>query len=739
MKTTDKERQVQRGGELVESMFGISKGDEAHILAILRDKLYSDKMLAVLREYTTNAMDAHVEAGCPDKPIDVTLPTRLEPELIIRDFGPGLSDDEVRNLYVMYGRSTKRNSNAVVGQLGLGCKAGFAYGDQFLVTSYHGGKKTTYNAYLDETNVGKIAQMSQEDTTEPEGIEIRIAVNSEHIIQFHQKAAYLFSFFPVKPNVKRLDSQYPIQDFSYWLEGKLDNGVCWGLQERNREPIAVMGGIPYKIDTRQFDFGDRGNYVMNHGIHIWFRIGDLQMAANREALEYTNKTTKHIKLVVKDVIEKISEAAKKKVEDAKTYREACLSYNKLLKEQVYRYFYSSKSISWRGEPVNGSILETTRPKEKRDTITGKTISTEEPNTKVQLVFLQNSWRGGKSITHLSQSWCDQIEVSPTTQIIEIDNPTKWRIKVEWFLHKRANNGQHDRDVFAVSFISEKERDKQFKKWHLDEWDIIKVSSLKDPPNDFKSSDAPSMSPKEKRKHTKRIFKLKAAYQTDPDRKSDNWEIIDVDIDNDTEERVFIEIDGFFPILWKQKGSYTTLHFLMAMVPVLGLKVDCIYGLKKSIIEKAAANKSWKRLDDILLEAILKQKSKLLQDVAREESLRQAPQSLKTYVHHLNKFPKGSPMYELLEYYKKLNEINNINKPDNDALKLLKMAGHDIKREAAKELDRLLDAVRKRYPILSSFRIFPDGFHYYLNDAQVESVIEYVKIIERESAEEQNDF
>ena len=154
MKAQTKIREVQRGGELKESNFGIQEGQEGHLFAILRDKLYSDKIMAVIREYSTNATDAHVEAGTPEKPVDVTLPTRLDPHLIIRDYGLGLTEEEVRELYVMYGSSTKRATNDAIGQLGLGCKSGFAYSDQFMVISYKDGKKYTYNAYLDETNGG---------------------------------------------------------------------------------------------------------------------------------------------------------------------------------------------------------------------------------------------------------------------------------------------------------------------------------------------------------------------------------------------------------------------------------------------------------------------------------------------------------------------------------------------------------------------------------------------------------
>lgn len=104
-----------------EGSFAISLRNQAHLMTILRDTLYSDKILAVLREYSANAWDAHRQSGCKDIPIRVTLPTHAEPTLVIRDFGSGLSEEDLYQVYTQYGESTKRESNETVGYLGIGC------------------------------------------------------------------------------------------------------------------------------------------------------------------------------------------------------------------------------------------------------------------------------------------------------------------------------------------------------------------------------------------------------------------------------------------------------------------------------------------------------------------------------------------------------------------------------------------------------------------------------------------
>ena len=82
--------------------------------AILSNGLYSDKITAVLRELGTNATDAHVMAGAT-KPFHVHLPTNSECWFSLRDYGTGLSYDEVMDpddgIYTTYFASNKSVSN----------------------------------------------------------------------------------------------------------------------------------------------------------------------------------------------------------------------------------------------------------------------------------------------------------------------------------------------------------------------------------------------------------------------------------------------------------------------------------------------------------------------------------------------------------------------------------------------------------------------------------------------------
>ena len=92
---------VESSGVQSEAFFNIKDSNVAHIFGILRNKLYSDKPLAIIREYCTNAFDAHIEAGIPERPIEVSFPTAFKNTLTIRDFGKGLSEyDEIGRAHV---------------------------------------------------------------------------------------------------------------------------------------------------------------------------------------------------------------------------------------------------------------------------------------------------------------------------------------------------------------------------------------------------------------------------------------------------------------------------------------------------------------------------------------------------------------------------------------------------------------------------------------------------------------
>lgn len=129
---------VLGGGKQMD--MGIS--DSAEFFHILSSTLYTDQILAVVRETLCNANDAHKDAGRTDQPFHVTV---TDEKFIIRDFGYGIPMELMGQIYGVYGASTKKNDGTATGGFGLGCKSPFAYTDHFQVTCFNEGIKTVYS------------------------------------------------------------------------------------------------------------------------------------------------------------------------------------------------------------------------------------------------------------------------------------------------------------------------------------------------------------------------------------------------------------------------------------------------------------------------------------------------------------------------------------------------------------------------------------------------------------------
>lgn len=293
------DRDLQTDGVTAAAVFGISLKDSAHIMTILRDTLYSDKVMAVLREYSANAWDAHRQVGKHEVPIHVTMPTQMEPTLSIRDHGPGLSHDDVFNVFTQYGASTKRGDDVTVGMLGIGSKSGFAYSDSFTVTSWHHDKvpmagntvmlvamKRVYVAVLDKTDKGLINLLHEEPCDVDEsGIQIQLAIKQSDINEFTRKAITLYRHFSPRPKIN-LDLP-PEHKGMILKNGYIREGDGW---------TAVMGCVPYRVNTQQLDDGTPLPAYMHQlaGV-LFFDIGEVQVNASREELKYSSSTKKTIR------------------------------------------------------------------------------------------------------------------------------------------------------------------------------------------------------------------------------------------------------------------------------------------------------------------------------------------------------------------------------------------------------------------------------------------------------------
>ena len=82
------------------------------IFQILSSKLYSDKFNSIVREISSNMYDSHKAAN----KLDVPFVININHEYIeFKDFGIGLSEEEIDQIYKVYFNSTKSGDNNYIG------------------------------------------------------------------------------------------------------------------------------------------------------------------------------------------------------------------------------------------------------------------------------------------------------------------------------------------------------------------------------------------------------------------------------------------------------------------------------------------------------------------------------------------------------------------------------------------------------------------------------------------------
>lgn len=331
-------------GDIRSKKLSITNEGLGHIANILQDTLYTDKILAPIREYSTNAMDAHIEAGRPTEPILVKLPNRFSPVFAVRDYGIGMDDHRIWEVFCNYGSSTKRNTNEQVGMLGIGSKSAFAYPEckSFTVVSIRNGVKKSFVCHKGGCSEGELVQLSEETTNENDGLEIQIPVSVSDIQSFIDRSAKFFAHWEVTPKFEGATLEISKSE-------KLFEGVGWYMTKEdpngysNKGCKLLMGNIAYSVGNistmkpSENGISDNDQYVyrklMESNLILKSPIGSVDIAANREGLQMTDKTIKTIWSILKKVRQEIGAELQKKFDvlptmwEKRILRHSFSSYN----------------------------------------------------------------------------------------------------------------------------------------------------------------------------------------------------------------------------------------------------------------------------------------------------------------------------------------------------------------------------------------------------------------------------
>ena len=593
MITTSTQTTLKQSDDFKSFQFGIKESGLSHIFNVLRNQLYSDKVLAVIREYSCNAVDAHVEMGKADVPIKITLPTQMTPEFKVRDYGRGLTETEIAEIYAMYGESTKRGSNDQIGQLGLGCKSAFAYGDNFIINSFMDGTKTTYNAFIDPSDIGQISIMGREKTNEKSGVEIVIPVKSDDFQEFYDKAVTLFKHFKVVPDVRganRDDLKRQLEKSKVIIEK--DN---WRLVEGDSH--AIMGNISYPLDSGALNIGwqDERAELLSSGVEIDFAIGDLEISASREALQYTDRTKKAIIDILETILKALPDALGEKFKECETLWDAKMLYNDAFKHGGFggkiKKIVDTKGISWNNLKVKSGIFDKQKWKDSDIELKIFNKPRHYDNKRVKGQEAQNIYVKDKTIVIIDDAPTHHGRLNRIAPLIEDYEGRDKDVPIYetvYLLNYRSAKAQKE-------FLSEKHFDFPAKK--LTEYPKVVLRDIY--PSNATVSGGSSAA--KNTKHSTKVFSLDkdCSHGRWHSCRSDFFESETVDLDND--KGVYIFVRKFFygeNDLNAEDNHPSRLVEAVKALENVGVDVPTIHAFKVTEkTEKAVKGDNWTYFED----------------------------------------------------------------------------------------------------------------------------------------------
>lgn len=374
MKTTNTITQAISATEVSENAVPMSiDADSSVFLMDMLGKLYRRPAQAVLREYLSNALDAHASKGGNLPPIQVTLPRKgdKKPLLTIRDFGSGMSEEEFSNILSRYGKSTKRDSNELIGGFGLGAKSGFALSDEFFMSSYQGGQGLRVRIFKDAQNQGYVEVVERFPTAEPDGVLVEVNIPLENAGELHPPALKTFFMAYPRNSIAVLPKKavgVSIHDSNLFSPLELDgNALGWIGNKRNDTSshntiYATIGNVIYSLNSSEVQ---ESAGMEGEKFHSWFEflwccdrtkvinvpVGAVDMPSSREEITLSPKTLTTINGVLSNYFSLLPGHFQKEINQL-TYREA-LDYVADL--EVSRI--PDANFNWRGKPLGKKLMQ----------------------------------------------------------------------------------------------------------------------------------------------------------------------------------------------------------------------------------------------------------------------------------------------------------------------------------------------------------------------------------------------
>ncbi len=340
MRITQGRSKAIKYGSKGSKSFGVNT-QNSKFFRVMSDTLYTDKIGSIIRELASNAIDGQRAQGNLDTPFDIFLPCKENPKFCIRDYGTGLSPEEIETVYTRYFESTKDQNEDDIGGFGLGAKTPFAYTDSFIVRSYYNGQVFTYTIAFSGDEPEYELQFAQE-TNEPNGLEVYFDVDPEDFQEFSTKAFRTLIWFNLVPNVwtgsedengffkvaNNFDNyRERIADFRKDHCYEDDNMIIcptsypnpfdWRGSQLKSRICVIQGGVLYPVSSGASDtirkFVD--TIPASYTVITKHKIGEISLTPAREQIEESKQTIKNIESKISVILEKSKDTLRQTILD----------------------------------------------------------------------------------------------------------------------------------------------------------------------------------------------------------------------------------------------------------------------------------------------------------------------------------------------------------------------------------------------------------------------------------------
>jgi len=330
MKEENKRLEINGNMETVDFKIKTDDNKMFHLLS----NLYSNPLGSTIREISTNCIDAHKINNNEDRPFIIKQSSKFDSDfyLSFRDFGPGMNHDDIKSIFCTFGKSTKDNSNDVVGCLGLGSKSPLSIADAFNVISINNGTKTIYNITKSSEGIPQLIVFGSSETDEENGLEVKIPILDKYKNNIKKEILEQLMFFKQKPLYfigekeeeldweNKLEQYYKMTDHIY-IRQKNNSYYAMSYNEKNySSSYIIQGGVKYvfnketflnilepvsdqrlktrinkdKMQVRLSDYTLISKLLDDHSIYLFADIGNVSFMPSRENLIYDSNTVEYI-------------------------------------------------------------------------------------------------------------------------------------------------------------------------------------------------------------------------------------------------------------------------------------------------------------------------------------------------------------------------------------------------------------------------------------------------------------